>query len=219
MEDRTDEVAHRLGTDPRIVAVLVGAPWRRAPGSTEPVGDPSDPSAPDGPGIRGRVFVGVPSPSELRALDLPADGLRHFGLTPAELRAGGWTDADLRSAGLTPPGAGPVTVEWFVAGEPAQLMLGFTASGPPLLARPEPWWDGHEQALDPADTEEIPGLAACTDPEGEPGLQVQVVRDGLLRRARRRLVHCTICLGYVHRADTTHGACHDCAHRWLGVLY
>ncbi|SFM77063.1 hypothetical protein SAMN05216207_1002333 [Pseudonocardia ammonioxydans] len=214
MEDRTGEVARRLATDPRVVAVLVGAPWHPAAGGPEPDADPAEER-----GARGQVYVGVPSPAELRALDLPVDGLRHFGLTPAELRAGGWTDADLRSAGLTPPGAAPDPVEWFVAGEPAQLMLGLAPHGPPLLARPEPRWDGHRPVLDPADTAEVPGLLACTDPESEQGLQVTAVRDGLLRRARRRLVHCALCHVLVHRADTTHGACHGCAGRWLGIVH
>jgi hypothetical protein len=213
VRDHTDELARRLGIDPRVLALLVAAPWRPASGDGEmPRAGDDDPPA------RGRVFVGVPSPSELRDLDLPADGLRHFGLTPAELRAGGWTDADLRSAGLPVPGAGP-DVDWFVAGEPAQLMLGLSPYGPPRLARPRTRWDGHPPVLDPVEEEEVPGLAGCTDPDDEQAAAVRDVRDRLLRRARRRLVHCPFCLRQVPRDDTTYGACHACASRWLGILH
>lgn len=214
MDDLTDAVAARLGVDPRVLAVLVGAPWRRVPGAADATGAPGG-SGDEAP-VHGRVFVGVPSPSELRALDLPAGGLRHFGLTPAKLRAGGWTDADLRSAGLPVPGADDV--EWFVAGEPAQLLLGLGRSGPPRLARPEPRRDGPGPVLAPADAEEVPGLPGCADPEGAAGAQVRAVRDRLLRRTRRRLVHCTFCLRAQHPADTTYGACHGCATRWLGIV-
>ncbi len=211
-EDRTAEVAGRLGVDTRVLAVLVAAPWRAADGhDTGPVAEPA--------GERGTVYVGVPSPAELRELDLPADGLRHFGLTPADLRRGGWTDADLRSAGLLPPGATPDPVAWFVAGEPPQLMLGFAPAGPVLLARPEPRWDGRLPVLDPADAVEVPVLPGCDDPDGDAGLAVRQVRDGRRRRARRRLTHCVICLRPVHRAATTHGACHGCAGTWLGFVF
>ncbi|MEQ3553969.1 hypothetical protein WIS52_26145 [Pseudonocardia nematodicida] len=225
MQDRTDEIARRLDVDPRVLALVVGAPWRRASGvDSEPAGAAGS-AAVDPAGerpVHGRVFVGVPSPSELRELDLPADGLRHFGLTPADLRAGGWTDADLRSAGIPVPGAegtGRDGVEWFVAGEPAQLMLGLRPHGAPRLARAEPRWDGHIPGVEPVDVEDLPGLAGCTDPEAPAALAVRELRDGLLRRARRRLVHCPVCLRQVHRSNTTHGACHGCAGRWLGIVY
>jgi len=265
--DRTVEIAERLRTDPRILALVLGAPWRRATGGGPadggtgggpadggtggtgvPVPDPGrGPAAPGtdaggdprpgagparaagpaqgtgpgpgaGPGTdgRGRMYVGVPSPSELGELGLPAEGLRHFGLSPAELRAGGWTDTDLRTAGLTPPGAGPEPVEWFLAGEPAQLMLGIAPHGPPLLARPEP--GPPTGALEPADVQEIAAIEDCADPESEAMLLVREIRDGLVRRARRRLAHCVVCLRQVHRTDPTTGVCPDCAAQWLGVL-
>ncbi|MEJ8280923.1 hypothetical protein [Pseudonocardia spirodelae] len=207
--DRTAEVAARLGVDPRVLAVVVAAGWRVADGH----GGVAD--APDGP--RGTVYVGVPSPAELRALDLPADGLRHFGLTPADLRRGGWTDTDLRSAGLTPPGA-PDATAWFVAGDPPQLMLGLDPARGALLARPELRRAGHPPVLDPADVVAVPVLPGCTDPDGDAALAVREVRDGLLRRARRRITHCALCLRPVLRDATTHGACHLCAGSWLGIV-
>ncbi|ANY08432.1 hypothetical protein [Pseudonocardia sp. HH130630-07] len=215
-EDLTGPVAGRLGVDPRVLAVVVGAPWRRMSGSAGPGDGAGDPAH----AVRGRVFVGVPSPAELTALDLPADGLRHFGLSPAELRAGGWTDADLRAAGLPVPGGDDV--EWFVAGEPPQLLLGIDPAGRPRLARPEPRNeqrdDGVVRVLGPVDAEQVPDLTGCTDPEGAAATGVRAVRDRLLRTARRQLVHCAFCLRQTHRAGTGYGACPDCAARWLGVV-
>ncbi|OSY36848.1 MULTISPECIES: hypothetical protein [Pseudonocardia] len=249
MHDRTAEIADRLRTDPRIVALVLGAPWRRAAGDgagagadaggagdgdTNGAGAGAGADDIDGAGAgprtgpqttaasgdradgRGRMYVGVPSPAELTELDLPVDGLRHFGLSPADLRAGGWTDTDLRSAGLTPPGAEPEPVEWFLAGEPAQLMLAIVPPGPPLLARPEP--GSGAGGFDPADVQEIPGIDGCTDPESDGMLLVREIRDGLVRRARRRLVHCVVCLRQVHRTDPATGVCPGCAAQWLGVL-
>ncbi|MFP5071068.1 hypothetical protein ACLFMI_15570 [Pseudonocardia nantongensis] len=223
MQDRTGEIARRLRIDPGVLALVLGAPWTRAGGDDDPAADrePPERSAP------GRMYVGVPSPSELRDLDLPPDRLRHFGLSPDELRAGGYTDGDLRSVGLLPPGAAPggsdtgasLTLEWFVVGQPVQLMLAVPASGPPQLARPEPGQAGGRPTLEPVDVREVPDLAGCADPDGAPALAVREARDGLLRRARRRLLHCPVCLRQVHRADTAEGLCHDCATEWLGILF
>ncbi|MEV1291621.1 hypothetical protein [Pseudonocardia sp. NPDC049635] len=213
--DRTAEIAERLRTDPRIVALVLGAPWRRVgpdvsrSGPVSAVGE----GRADG---RGRMYVGVPSPSELSELGLPTEVLRHFGLSPADLRAGGWTDTDLRSAGLTPPGAEPEPVEWFVAGEPPQLMLGLAPSGPPLLARPEP--GAQAGGVDPVEVHRVPDVVGCTDPESDGMLLVRQIRDRLVRRARRRLAHCGVCLRQVLRTDPATGVCPDCAAEWLGVL-
>lgn len=221
VQDRTGEIARRLRTDPGVLALVLGAPWTRADGDDGPTGtvDGQEPPERSGPG---RLYVGVPSPSELRDLDLPPDRLRHFGLSPAELRAGGYTDGDLQSVGLVPPGIvpgpGAGAVDWFVAGQPVQLMLAVPVSGPPLLARPEPGRAGDRPVPEPVDVRDVPDLAGCDDPGGAAALAVRGVRDGLLRQARRRLLHCPVCLRQVHRADTAEGLCHDCAATWLGLV-
>lgn len=217
MQDRTPEIARRLRVTPAVLALVVGAPWTAAVRRGWP-GTAGEPPAPPGPGGgRGRSYVGVPTPEELSALGIPPEQLRHFGLSVDDLRAGGYTDADLRAVGLLPAGSG--AVEWFVAGEPYQLMLGLDADGPPLLARPQPGWDGPaEPTLDPVDVRRVPGLSGCPDPDGDTARAVRAVRDELLAAVRARIGHCAACFALQHGLAGD-GLCDGCAARWRGVVF
>ena len=109
--------------------------------------------------------------------------------------------------------------EWFAAGRPVQLMLGIGSDGGPLLARPEPGWDGPgTPTLDPADVRPVPELAGCDDVTGAAAHRVRRVRDEHDADAPDEIRHCEVSITQAREAAEG-GLCHGCLSRWQGVLF
>jgi hypothetical protein len=176
-EDRTEELAARLGIAPRTLAVLVASGWRRVEGIHPP--DPWDEET-DG----GDTFATLVAQTA------------HHGLLDEAFRA-----------------------EWFVAGEPEQLMLGLGPSGMPLLARPQTRWEGHVPALVPLDVHGAPELRGCPDDAGSAAEGVRQVRAEVMRRSRARLRYCQVCLAQVRLEHLIGQRCHPCLERWDGLVF
>lgn len=162
--DRTDELADRLGREPREVADAVGTHWRRhhlAPRDVELV--------------RGWVAHEDPRLRELaHALDEQTD--------------------------------------WFVAGDPALVMLGLRGADA-VVARPVGEWLHGTHGL-----AYLPGVVAVVDAQHLTTLGGQV--DAVVASRRRSLRMCRYCRRLVppeHRF--AQDVCHGCASAWFGTVY
>jgi hypothetical protein len=162
--DRTDELAGRLGREPRELADAIGTHWRR------------------------------------------------HELTPDDLETvRGWvTHDDPRLRELAH--AVDEGTDWYLAGDPALVMLGLRGADV-VVARPVGEWLHGTHGL-----AHLPGVVAVVDAQHLTALGEQV--EAVVASRRRSLRMCRYCRRLVppeHRY--AQDVCHDCATRWSGVVY
>lgn len=111
------------------------------------------------------------------------------------------------------PGADALETGWYVAGDPAQLMLMVSDDGV-RLARPRGRWHGaSELVFEPVTECRIPA-AAFSDSD-----LVHTVVANLLRRRRSAFRYCPYCRELTPPEYWHGAACMGCASRWHGVVY
>ena len=134
--------------------------------------------------------------------------LAHF----VETFGAGWTLATGPASGALSSGAEDLD-DWYVAGEPAQLMLNVGDDGP-RLARPRGRWHGASRlVLEPVDAQSIPGLLD-TDSEA----LTRVIAD-LLRKRRASFRYCNLCFRVTPPEYHEGDACMSCQEEWRGIVH